>query len=116
MRKSVIGVTLLVLLCTLSGCQVFSTSEVGDYILQKEDDRILVAENISREDADQPFGDLREKKVTLIHYIVEDSELLEQLEVGDKVKITPKVNEEGFYHVRQSDPPQIIAGGIEIED
>lgn len=116
MRKSLIGVTLLVLLCTLNGCQVFSTSEVGDYILQKEEDRILVAENISREDADHSFGDLREKKVTIIHYIVEDSELLEQLEVGDKVKITPKVDEEGFYTVKQSDPPQIIAGRIEREE
>lgn len=116
MRKLVIGVTLLFLLCTLSGCEIFWKSEIGDYILQKEKDRILVAKNISREDADHPFADLREKKVNLIHYIVEDSELLEQLEVGDKVKVTPKVNEEGFYLVRQSDPPQIIAGKIEREE
>ena len=116
MRKAFIGMMLFVLLFTLSGCQIFSANEIGDYVILKEEERILVAENILREEADHSLADLREKKVKVIQYMVEDSKLIDEIEVGDKVKVTPKVNEEGFYLVRQSDPPQIIAGKIEIEE
>ncbi|MFS0869055.1 DUF3221 domain-containing protein [Paenibacillus xylanilyticus] len=116
MRKPVIGAIVLTLLCSLSGCYFFSANETGDYIILKEEERILVAENIPQEEADSNLAALREKKIKVISYIVEDTELYEQLEVGDKVKVSPKVNEEGFYVVGQSDPPQIVAGKIEIEE
>ncbi|CAI6087542.1 hypothetical protein COHCIP112018_05579 [Cohnella sp. JJ-181] len=49
----------------------------------------------------------------MVYYIVEDAQVYAEVEIGDKVKVTPKTNDKGEYVVMQSDPPQIVAGKIE---
>ncbi|GGD85402.1 DUF3221 domain-containing protein [Paenibacillus nasutitermitis] len=114
MRKSVLGAALALAICMLSGCSASSEAEKGNYIISKEDQRILVAKNISRKDSEnKTFAALKENNVELINYIVEDSKLYNDLKVGEKVHVTPKTSDKGEYIVMQSDPPQIIAGEIE---
>jgi hypothetical protein len=73
-----------------------------------------VANNITRNDMkNKNMADFKKSHVELINYIVEDAQLYNQLEVGEKVNVTPKTNERGDYVVMDSDPPQIVAGKIE---
>ncbi|WP_171647339.1 hypothetical protein [Paenibacillus phytorum] len=44
---------------------------------------------------------------------MEDSQLYNELRVGEKVNVNPKTNDKGEYIVMQSNPPQIVAGEIE---
>ncbi|MDQ0874253.1 hypothetical protein QFZ77_002912 [Paenibacillus sp. V4I3] len=113
MKKLVLGVTLVLVLCMISGCNASSEAEKGNYIISKEDQRILVAKNISRKDSESNFTALKNNKVEFVNYIVEDSQLYNELRVGEKVNVTPKTNDKGEYIVMQSDPPQIVADKIE---
>lgn len=111
MKKSVLGA--LILSVVLSGC-VSAEAEKGDYIIAKEEQRILVAKQVSRKDAEsKSFATLKKNNAELIYYIVEDSQLYNVLRVGEEVNVTPKTNDKGEYVVMQSDPPQVVAGEIE---
>lgn len=114
MRKLVLGLALVLALCILSGCKASPEATKGDYIISKEDQKILVAKNITQKDSEsKTFTELKKNNIELINYIVEDAQLYNELEVGEKVNVTPKTNAKGEYAVMQSDPPQIIAGQIE---
>ncbi|MDQ0878850.1 hypothetical protein QFZ77_007509 [Paenibacillus sp. V4I3] len=113
MKKLVLGVTFVLVLCMHSGCSTSSEAEKGNYIISKEDQRILVAKNISRKDSESNYATLKNNKVEFVNYIVEDSQLYNELRVGEKVNVTPKTNDKGEYAVMQSDPPQIVADKIE---
>ncbi|MEV5024838.1 DUF3221 domain-containing protein [Paenibacillus sp. LPE1-1-1.1] len=113
MKKLVMGLALALILCMLSGCNAPSEAAKGNYIIDKEDERILVAKNISRKESESDFAALKKNNVELVYYIVDESQLYNELRVGEKVNVTPKTNENGEYVVMQSDPPQIVAGKIE---
>ncbi|MGG4132187.1 DUF3221 domain-containing protein [Paenibacillus illinoisensis] len=114
MRRLVLGAALVLALCVFSGCSASPEAKKGDYIISKEDQRILVAKNISKKDSEsKTFADFRKNNIELINYIVEDTQLYNELRVGEKVNVTPNTNDKGEYVVMQSDPPQIIAGQIE---
>ncbi|WP_454191132.1 DUF3221 domain-containing protein [Paenibacillus sp. Marseille-Q7038] len=114
MRKLVLGVTLVLAICILNGCNASPEATKGDYIISKEDQKILVAKNITQKDSEsKTFADLKKNNVELINYIVEDTQLYNELQIGERVKVTPKTNDKGEHAVMQSDPPQIIAGQIE---
>lgn len=115
MKKLVMSLVLI--LSMLSGCNAPSEAAKGNYIISKEDERILVAKNIFRKESESDFADLKKKNVELVYYIVEDSQLYNELRVGEKVNVMPKTNENGEYVVMKSDPPQIVAGKIvRVED
>ncbi|WP_160031488.1 DUF3221 domain-containing protein [Paenibacillus sp. An7] len=114
MRKLVIGVALALAICIFSGCNASLEATKADYIISKEDQSILVAKNITQKDSEsKTFTELKKNNIELITYIVEDTQLYNELEIGEKVNVTPKTNDKGEYAVMQSDPPQIIAGQIE---
>ncbi|GIP43607.1 hypothetical protein J45TS6_20660 [Paenibacillus sp. J45TS6] len=114
MRKLVLGLALVFAICILSGCNASPEATKGDYIISKEDQRILVAKNITQKDSEsKTFAEFKKNNIELINYIVEDTQLYNELEIGEKVNVTPKTNDKGEYTVMQSDPPQIIAGQIE---
>ncbi|WP_029192534.1 DUF3221 domain-containing protein [Paenibacillus harenae] len=117
MRKLFSGIAFAALTsCILSGCSVSSDVQKGNYIISKEDQRILVANNISQKDFESKnFAALKKNNVELINYIIEDAQLYNELQVGDKVKVTPRTNDNGEYVVMQSYPPQIVAGDIAIQ-
>lgn len=72
-----------------------------------------MANGITRKEAESStFAALKENDVELINYIVEDSQLYNELEIGEEVIVTPKANEKGEYIVMKSYPPQIVAGEI----
>ncbi|WP_222125586.1 DUF3221 domain-containing protein [Paenibacillus sp. Y412MC10] len=97
-----------------SGCSASPEAKKGDYIISKGDQRILVAKNISQKDSEnKSFADFRKNNIELINYIVEDTQLYNELRIGEKVNVTPKTNDKGEYVVMKSDPPLIIAGQIE---
>jgi hypothetical protein len=113
-KKLILGIILLFALYVLSGCSASIGAEKGDYIIAKEEQGILVAKHISRNDADnKTFADFKKSNVELVNYIVEDAQLYNELAIGEKVNVTPKTNDNGEYVVMQSDPPQIVAGKIE---
>ncbi|WP_271755152.1 DUF3221 domain-containing protein [Cohnella sp. JJ-181] len=114
-KKIILGIALAVALCVLSSCRASSPeAEVGDYVINKEEQKILVAKDISSNDAESHnFSDLKKRHVEMVYYIVEDAQVYAEVEIGDKVKVTPKTNDKGEYVVMQSDPPQIVAGKIE---
>ncbi|WP_424767543.1 hypothetical protein [Paenibacillus sp. sgz302251] len=58
---------------------------------------------------------LRNNNVELVNYIVEDSQVYNELKVGDAVNVTPKTNDNGEYVLMQSNPVQIVADKIEKE-
>lgn len=114
LRKLVLVAALVLAICMLSGCSASPQAKKGGYIISKEDQRILVAKNISKKDSEsKTFADLKKNNIELINYIIEDSQLYNELRVGEKVNVTPKTNEKGEYVVMKSDPPQIRAGQIE---
>ncbi|MDQ0887904.1 putative NUDIX family phosphoesterase [Paenibacillus sp. V4I9] len=114
MKKLVLGVALTLAVCVFSGCSASSEAEKGNYIIAKEEQRILVAKQISKKDAEsKTFATFKKSNIELVYYIVEDSQLYNELRVGEKVNVTPKTNDKGEYIVIQSDPPQIVAGEIE---
>lgn len=105
---------MLLFVCVLVGCSASSEAKKGNYIIAKEDNRILVAKQVSLKDAEsKSFATLKKNNIELIYYIVEDSELYNELRVGEEVNVNPKTNDKGKYVVMQSDPPQIVAGVIE---
>lgn len=112
--KWILGVTFAVLY-VLSGCSASSpASEKGDYVIAKEEQRILVAKNISSSEAESHiYSELKKRDVEMVYYIVEDEQLYNEVAIGDKVKVAPKTNDKGEYVVMKSDPPQIVAGKIE---
>ncbi|SFB04586.1 Protein of unknown function [Cohnella sp. OV330] len=114
-KMIILGATLWIVLCMISGCSASSPeAEKGDYVIDKEEQKILVATDISSNDAENhTFFDLKKRHVEMVYYIVEDAQLYNEVTIGDKVKITPKTNDKGEYVVMQSDPPQVIAGKIE---
>ncbi|MBM7568583.1 DUF3221 domain-containing protein [Paenibacillus sacheonensis] len=113
MKKAALGIVTFLLFVVLNGCRISPEAGTGDYIIAKDEQRILVAKNISRADAaNQTLADLREKHVEVIAYILEDAGLYDELEVGNRVKVTPKTTDKGEYIVMQSDPPQIVAGKV----
>jgi predicted NUDIX family phosphoesterase len=113
-KKLVLGITLALVFYVLSGCSASPEAEKGNYIIAKAEQRILVAKDISRNDAEKKtFADFKRSKVELVNYIVEDAQLYKELMIGDKVNVTPKTDDNGLYVVMQSDPPQIVAGKIE---
>lgn len=80
------------------GCSASPEAKKGDYIISKEDQRILVAKNISKKDSEnKTFADFRKNNIELINYIVEDTQLYNELRVGEKVNVTPKTNDKGEY-------------------
>lgn len=114
MRSLVLGAALVLVLCVFSGCSASTEAKKGDYIISKEDQKVLVAKNISKKDSEnKTLADFRKNNIELINYIVEDTQLYNELRVGEKVNVTPKTNDKGEYVVMESDPPQIIAGQIE---
>jgi hypothetical protein len=114
LKKSILGVALVFVVCVLSGCSASLEAKKGDYIISKGEQRILVAMQISRKDADnKTFATLKKSNVELVNYIVEDSQIYNELKVREEVKVTPKTNDKGEFVVMQSDPPQIVAGKIE---
>lgn|GEM_PF-3580174 len=116
MKQPVLCLTMLFAVLLFSGCSASSEPELGNYIVAKEEQRILVAKHISAKDAEsKTIADLQKSNIELINYIVEDSELYHSLHIGDKVKVTPQSDDKGQYVVMQSDPPQIIAREIAIE-
>lgn len=117
MKKFVLGVALALAVYVLSGCSASSEAEKGNYIIAKEEQKILVAKQISRKDAEsKTFAALKKSNVELVYYIVEDSQLYNELRVGEKVNVTPKTNDKGEYVVTDSYPPQIVAGEIERQN
>ncbi|WP_181469874.1 DUF3221 domain-containing protein [Paenibacillus sp. MDMC362] len=114
MRRLALGAALVLALCMFSGCSASPEAKKGDYIISKEEQRILVAKNISKKDSEsKTFADLKKNNIEIINYIVEDSQLYNELRIGEKVNVTPKTNDKGEYVVMKSDPPQIRAGQIE---
>ncbi|BBI32116.1 DUF3221 domain-containing protein [Cohnella abietis] len=118
MKKTTVGIVLALFVCVLAACSSSPEALKGNYIIAKQEQErsILVAKDISWKDAKRKtFADFRKNNVELVFYIVEDSQLFDDLKVGEAVKVTPKANENGEYIVMQSDPPQIVAGKIERE-
>ncbi|MEK4978764.1 DUF3221 domain-containing protein [Bacillus sp. FSL K6-6540] len=114
LRTLVLGAALVLAICMISGCSASPEAKKGDYIISKEGQRILVAKNISKKDSEsKTFAELKKSNIELINYIVEDSQLYNELLIGEKVHVTPKTNDKGEYVVMKSDPPQIKAGQIE---
>jgi hypothetical protein len=114
MKKLVLGVGLVLAIYLFSGCFASSEAKKGNYIIGKEEQRILVAKDISWKDAKiKTFEALKKNDVDLVIYIVEDAQLYKELAIGEKVNVTPKANDKGEYVVMQSNPPQIVAGKIE---
>lgn len=112
-KRFVFALILTLLICVLSGCNAASETGYGDFIISKDDQRILVAKKISQEDAaNKSYADLKEN-TEIINYIVEDLELYNDLKPGEQVNVTPKMSDDGTYIVMKSDPPQIVAGQIE---
>lgn len=113
-KRIVFGLILTLLMCVLSGCNAAFETDDGDFIISKDDQRILVAKNISQEDAaNKSYADLKQENTEIINYIVEDIELYNDLKPGEQVNVTPKMSDDGTYIVMKSDPPQIVAGQIE---
>ncbi|MGO4547886.1 DUF3221 domain-containing protein [Paenibacillus sp. 2TAB23] len=116
MRKLTIGAATVLAICLLSGCSVSSEAKKGNYIISKEDQRVLVANQISQKDSEtKTFAALKKNNVELINYIVEDIKLYNELKEGDRVIVTPETDDTGVYVVMQSYPPQIVAGEIEVQ-
>lgn len=113
-KRIVSGLILTLLICILSGCNAAPETGYGDFIISKEDQRILVAKKISQEDAaSKTHAEMKQDNIEIINYIVEDIELYNELEPGEQVYVTPKTSTNGAYIVMKSDPPQIVAGRIE---
>ncbi|WP_171647341.1 hypothetical protein [Paenibacillus phytorum] len=51
MKNLVLVVALAITVCVHSGCSASSEDEKGNYIIAKEEQRILVAKQISKKDA-----------------------------------------------------------------
>ncbi|OME76899.1 hypothetical protein BK120_27525 [Paenibacillus sp. FSL A5-0031] len=114
LKKLVLGVALLIFVCVFAGCSSSSDDKKGNYIIAKEEQKILVAKDISWKDAENmDFETFKKNDIELINYIVEDTLLYNELAIGESVTITPKTNDNGEYVVMQSYPPQIVAGKIE---
>ncbi|MCA0757757.1 hypothetical protein KP806_22090 [Paenibacillus sp. N4] len=103
----------------LIGCS--NQSKKGDYIIGKEQNgnvsMILVAKNISEKESKKKktISDYRKDETDLMYYHVEDPNLYEDLNVGERVSVEPKMFEmdgQKLYHVMDSDPPQVVAGKI----
>ncbi|WP_422661174.1 DUF3221 domain-containing protein [Paenibacillus sp. EC2-1] len=113
-KRSVFVLVLTLLISILSGCNAAPETGYGDFIISKEDQRILVAKKVSQEDAaSKTHDELKQDNIEIINYIVEDLELYNELEAGEQVNVTPKTSANGAYIVMKSDPPQIVAGQIE---
>jgi hypothetical protein len=113
-KKLGLGIAFALALYVLSSCSSSSEAEKGNYIIAKEEQKILVARHISRNDAEnKTLTDFKKNNVELINYIVEDAQLYNELAIGEKVNVIPKTNDKGEYVVMQSNPPQIVAGKIE---
>ncbi|MDP5272869.1 hypothetical protein [Chengkuizengella axinellae] len=87
-------------------------TEVGDYIIDKNDDRqqILVANDIAIKDIESVS--ILDESFDLIYYDIEDEELYKNLQVGEKVTVVIKTDEDGHYVVKYSAPPQAAASEI----
>lgn len=111
MKKIIILVSILAI---TMGVLIYKQSdkETGDYIIDKSDNRqqILVAKGISKKDI-KSISTLDED-LDLMYYDVEDRVLFEDLQIGEKVTVKVKTDENGHYIIRFSDPPQVVAGGI----
>ncbi|CAM4411016.1 hypothetical protein FHS16_001050 [Paenibacillus endophyticus] len=115
MRKFALGAVIILAICMLSVC-TSSEAKKGNYIISKEDQRVLVANRISQKDSEtKTFAALKKNNVQLINYIIEDIALYNELREGDRVIVTPETNGTGLYVVMQSYPPQIVAGEIVVQ-
>lgn len=112
---------LLIAVGLLIGCS--NQSEKGDYIIGKDIGNvndgnismILVAKNISEDSKTKSISDFRKDGTDLMYYHIEDANLYEDLNVGERVSVEPKTSQldgQEVYHVMQSDPPQVVAGKI----
>jgi len=114
LKKFILGVALVIFVCVFTGCSSSSEGKKGNYIIAKEEQKILVAKDISWKDAESmDFEAFKKNDIELINYIVEDTLLYNELAIGESVHVTPKTNDKGEYVVMQSYPPQIVAGKIE---
>jgi hypothetical protein len=112
LKKLAFGIVLALTLSIFSGCSVLSKAEKGNYIISKEGHNILVANEITLKAAkSKSFTELKKSNIDIISYIIEDSQLYNELVVGEKVIVTPK-SSNGLIVVMQSDPPQIVADDI----
>ena len=106
----------------LNGCS--NQSEKGDYIIGKDIGNvndsnismILVAKNISQEESKtKSQSDFMKEGTDLMYYHIEDVNLYEDLNVGERVSIeakTFKKDGEDVSIVMESNPPQVVAGKI----
>ncbi|KRE34420.1 hypothetical protein [Paenibacillus sp. Soil522] len=119
--KRIFIVLLIAVVGLLIGCS--NQSEKGDYIIGKDIGNvndgnismILVAKNISEDSKTKSISDFRKDETDLMYYHIEDANLYEDLNVGERVSVEPKTSHldgQEVYLVMQSDPPQVVAGKI----
>lgn len=120
--KRTFFVLLIAVVGLLNGCS--NQSEKGDYIIGKDIGNvndsnismILVAKNISEEESKtKSQSDFMKEGTDLMYYHIEDVNLYEDLNVGERVSIeakTFKKDGEDVSIVMESNPPQVVAGKI----
>lgn len=100
---------------TLAPNSAANVGDIGDFIIRKENNRILVASNISERDVKTELSRLMEKRTKLVWYTVDDLKLVEDIHVGEKVTVKPKTfifDGKEVSIIADSYPQQAAAGEI----
>jgi molybdopterin-biosynthesis enzyme MoeA-like protein len=107
------GILVSPTLKTMMHHSVATTVDTGDFIIQKDNHRILVASNISESEITKSVSDLRKNKTKLVWYSISENKLYEDLTIGEQVTVKPKTfmqDGKEMSLVLTSDPPIIDAG------
>lgn len=97
----------------LNGSQTDAeTGEKGSFIVNKGHKSILVAFDIFEADVEKSLIELKEEDVNLMYYTIEDHDLYDRLQVGERVTARAFSDENGHTIIMYSNPPRVTLGSI----
>lgn len=110
--KWIMLVLSIVIVVGVTGCNNAETGEKGNFIVNKGPKSILVASSIYESDVEKSLFELKEEDVNLMFYTIGDQDMLDRLQVGEKVTVQSFSDENGHSIMMYSGLPGAILGSI----